>query len=245
MPKSDKPEIKHKQFYYEMTPEQNLKSDLDLETIGALTNYAKEFEDCFIITGGYAIDAHLGGKITRSHEDIDGNFIINSARQQDEVFKFVENALVNEMTKWEIKSKDSKKAVYLEDDGGKEYKDKRRLELKLYESFPADLAFQEKQLINSKGKSYKVNVVEINELIALKIHKFYVMKDGVDTVMDRNTKESDITDLKQLMECPDFKRNKVIETIKERYLTFISDFRRVEDQAQEEFEYILMLTGVK
>lgn len=58
-----------------LTPKFITKSDLDIKTINDLSKYATSVGSQLVLTGGYATEAHLGGKITRAHGHIDCVFL--------------------------------------------------------------------------------------------------------------------------------------------------------------------------
>ena len=83
------------------------KSDTDIATITALDKFAKETGNILVLTGGYAVEAHCRGKITRAHGDIDAHLILTGKKSTDELFSGVRDLLKNESTKWILRDQKS------------------------------------------------------------------------------------------------------------------------------------------
>jgi hypothetical protein len=201
-----------------ITPEQEKKSGLDIQTIKQLSGYAQTKEDILILTGGYATEAHCGGQITRAHGDIDAHYVLTNENEKGDVFSFVGNLVESEDTKWNLRKKSDNKVEYLEDRNDIPFVEKRRLEFTIHDKSFRDYNFQKKKLIDSTGNEVVVNVIGFDELVAGKVHKLFVVKDGVDTKIDRHTDNRDLYDLNRLMKHENFDRTKIIEKVNEMFL---------------------------
>ena len=96
-----------------LTPEFVKKSDMDIATIVALDKFAKETGNILVLTGGYATEAHCGGKITRAHGDIDAHLILTGQKSAGELFFGVRELLSRESTNWILRDQKPDKVVYL------------------------------------------------------------------------------------------------------------------------------------
>ncbi len=221
-----------------ITPEQLRKTDLDFETIKSLAKYAQENDSILVLSGGYATEALCGGNITRPHGDIDAHFLTNEIENSDQIFLEVsENILFKEPTLWKVRKRTNIKVDFLEDDEPKPFFDRRRLEFTLHKKEGVNLATPA-FLINSQGEKIEVYVVEINELLASKIHKLYSLRDGViDDTKDRHTDDRDIYDLKRLLNSSDINQEKQIQILAERHVQAEGE-KNPAGQAQEEYDYI-------
>lgn len=195
-----------------MTPEFIQKSDKDIETITTLNSYAKSNGYTVILYGGYATEAYCGGKIVRPHGDIDCYLVCPTEDVKGEVFNQVENILKKEDTQWTITRPRPDKLELREDNEKKSFFDRRRIELTIH-SDKDDCKYQSKYLVDSKNNSVSVNVIDISTFVAGKIHKFYLLKDGVDTTKDRTSGRSDYEDLNRLLNSSDFDENKMISEL--------------------------------
>ena len=108
-----------------------LKSDRDIETIKSLNKFAKRSGNILVLSGGYAVEAHCGGKITRAHGDIDAHFILTGKVPNDQLLVQAQELLDEENTKWKVKQRIPDKLDYIEDDENKEFFDKRHVEVRL------------------------------------------------------------------------------------------------------------------
>lgn len=195
-----------------MTPEFIQKSDKDIETITTLNSYAKPNGYTVILYGGYATEAYCGGKVVRPHGDIDCYLVCPANKEKDGIFNQIENILKKEDTKWIASRPRLDKLELREDNEDKPFFDRRRIELTIHSDKDYD-KYQSKYLVDSKGNSISVNVIDMSIFVAGKVHKFYLLKDGVDTTKDRTSGRSDYEDLNRLLNSSDFDENKMISEL--------------------------------
>ncbi|KKS32053.1 MAG: hypothetical protein UU93_C0011G0014 [Candidatus Amesbacteria bacterium GW2011_GWA2_42_12] len=208
-----------------LTPEFVKKSDMDIATIVALDKFAKETGNILVLTGGYATEAHCGGKITRAHGDIDAHLILTGQKSAGELFSGVREFLNKESTNWILRDQKPDKVDYLEDDENKEFFGKRRIEVRLNPPHAANVKYPKKKLIDSHGRIVEVCVIDLIEMVSGKIHKIFELKDGVDVAKDRHSSISDHFDLKRLLALP------------------ILDKENIRNKSAEEYDYAISLFG--
>ena len=183
----------------ELTSEFIEKSDKDIDTIKALTEFAVETGNILVLSGGYATEALCGGNISRPHGDIDTHLILTGSKSLEKLFAGIHKLLNNEKTKWKLREKQPDKLEYVEDNENREFFAKRRVEVRMNSPHENNIKYPKKKLINSRGNEIEVCVVDLNEMVIQKIHKFFVLKDGVDTSKDRHSSVSDFFDLRRLL----------------------------------------------
>lgn len=196
-----------------LTSEAIDKSDKDIETIKSLNQFAKDTGNILVLSGGYAVEAHCGGKITRPHGDIDAHLILTGKVSSEELLLKALELLDKESTKWKIKQKTLEKLDYLEDDDTKEFFDKRHVEVRLNTPHENNINYPKHKLINSKGEVVEVIVVDLNQMISEKINKIYETKDNVDTTKDRHPSITDYLDLKRLLNLSGSDKDKVLKVV--------------------------------
>ncbi|MCX6704734.1 MAG: hypothetical protein NT162_00125, partial [Candidatus Woesebacteria bacterium] len=86
-----------------LSAEAIVKSDKDIATIATLEKFATATGNILVLTGGYATEAHCGGKITRAHGDIDAHLILTGQKLTDELFSGIHELLGKESTKWMLR----------------------------------------------------------------------------------------------------------------------------------------------
>ena len=69
----------HDERKTKLTADATLKCDLDIETINSLNKFADGTGNILVLSGGYAVEAHCGGKITRAHGDVDSHLILTGS----------------------------------------------------------------------------------------------------------------------------------------------------------------------
>lgn len=226
-----------------ITPEQIRRTENDLATIKSLSDYAERNKTILVLSGGYATEALCGGNITRPHGDIDACLFVSKTDNIEQIFSVVERDIIHkEQTAWKKYKTTNIKIEFRENNDSKTFFDRRRLELKI-NSKKNITYFIPAFLVNSQGEKIKVNVVEINELLAEKIHKFYSLKDGVDTSKDRHTDDRDIYDLKRLLDSPDKNLKKIFAVLSEKYIEPMENQDSLE-QAKLEYDYVMHLPDV-
>lgn len=200
-----------------ITPEQIRKTDVDIATIDALNKYAENNHTILVLSGGYATEALCGGKITRPHGDIDLHMPIPENQDVAEVFLEIGKIIIKEQTKWSLRKQTDKKVEFIEEDGDIDFFDKRRLELTVHKEEEKPV-FTPANLINSTDKMVNVLTINVNELIASKIHSIYRSKNDVNSKMGRNTNKNDINDIKRLLKLPSYSKEVVLELLTSRYV---------------------------
>lgn len=218
-----------------LTNEAILKSDRDISTISTLTEYANKTGNMLVVHGGYATEALCGGTITRAHGDVDAHIIVTSQTPFDQLMSAIEELLQKEETKWIVRSKKPHKLDYLEDDDTKEFFDKRRVEVTLHNPNPDKPKFSKKKLRDSKDNEIEIYVPDLYELTASKIHKLYLVRNGIDEAVDRHPSKTDLIDLKRLLNVNEFD-NEALFAALVKTIEF-SDPNHAKQQAQEAFDY--------
>jgi len=199
-----------------------VKCDKDIATIATLDVFAKTIGNILVLTGGYAVEALCGGKITRAHGDVDAHLILTGSKSSDEIFSGVRDLLYKEGTKWKLRDQKPDKVDYLEDDENKEFFEKRRVEVRLNAPHEANIKYPKKKLIDSHGKVIEVCIIDLDDMVLGKIHKLFELKDGVDTTIDRDISISDYFDLKRLLALPELDRGDIKNKAPEEYDYVIS-----------------------
>ena len=205
------------------------KSDKDIATMAWLRPLVVKKEGLLVLSGGYAAEALCGGKITRPHGDIDARLIFATKIVPDDLINEIESVLKTEKTKWKTKFKSPAKADFIEDDDSKSFFNKRHLEVgaPLPGWFEADS--EEATLIDSTGKSVKVEVISYEDLVASKLSKLYEVRNGVDTNKDRHTSATDYLDIKRLLTLPRYNKENIFAKLVARIHS--------EEKAHEILEY--------
>ena len=85
------------------------------------------------------------------------------------------------------------------------------------------MKYSKKKLIDSKGGGVEIDVIDLVQTVTEKIHKFYELKDGVDTSKERHSSVSDYYDLKRLLALPEF------------------DKESIKNKSPEEYDYVIAL----
>lgn len=136
--------------------------------MGSIGNYTKQGSNRLVVADGYAVKAHLGGKITRVHGDIDCVFLNLSNLPFDDILSKVEVLLSSEDTMWKLQASKSEKVEWRENNHNISFSDRRRLELKIHQGDWTKSKYALKKLINSKGASINVYVEGIYPTLAKK-----------------------------------------------------------------------------
>lgn len=220
-----------------ITPEQIRKTDLDLVTIKSLNAYAEANGLIIVLTGGYATEALCGGNITRPHGDVDIHILIDNLGVSKQIFSSIEEEIISkEPTNWKTYKQTDTRSEYREEDESKPFFDRRRLEIVLYTN-ENTAWYVPAFLVDSQGEKINVHVVEINDLLAQKIHKLYSLKDGVDTSKERHADDRDIYDLKRLLNSPNIDLEKTLRILAENRVQAEGKRGKI-DQARKEFDYV-------
>lgn len=184
------------------------KSDSDIQTIKDLNKLTTETGNTLVIFGGYATEAHCGGKITRPHGDIDVHILTNES-SSDDLFARIDSVLKQEKTDWKIRNKKLDKVEYIEDVKNKDFFDLRRVEIHVDSLDKSTIKFSKKKLIDSQEKEVEVYVRDLNQLIKHKLQKFYELRNGVDISKDRHSGKSDLFDVRRLLELQELDVEKI------------------------------------
>jgi hypothetical protein len=205
-----------------LTPDFIDKSDKDLSTIKSLDVLARRTGNILVLSSGYATEALCGGNITRAHGDIDAHIILTGIKSKEKLFSGVKEIITKEDTKWKLRNKTLDKFEFIEEDKNKDFFTKRRLEVYLNNSHEYNTKYPKKYLFNSRGEKVRVTVVDLDEMVRQKIHKFYILRGGVDTSKDRHSSKSDFFDLKRLLALPEINGEEIKNKFPEEFNYVVS-----------------------
>ena len=194
-----------------LTPEHIAKTDKDIATLSALSDYAASKGSVLEIAGGYALEAHFGGKITRSHGDMDAVLWLSDTTTQEAAREEITNILFQESTPWaEYPNVKNRKNFieFREVAPEKQFLDSRRLELYMFDRKKMR-PLVEKVLIDSGGQEHKIMVTTIEELVADKVRIFNRTED--ERKNKRPTKQSDIDEFIRIIGHKDFNKGKYLK----------------------------------
>jgi hypothetical protein len=208
----------------DLTPEFIVKSDLDIQTMMSIFEYAKKHHHTVVITGGYATEAQLGGRILRAHGDIDCILLKHTDVANDQIFEEVQAILAKEKTDWQFIRQAANKLDCREKRTDIPFNLRRRFELKIPREKWPESEYEPKTLYNSVGEAVHLTVSSLYPLIREKIHKFYEVRNGVDEVKDRVSSLCDVIDLARLLGSENVNKYELLKHV-----------------TQEEYEYILRL----
>lgn len=200
-----------------LTPKQTAKTDADLKTLGTLGSYAQSHGFDLILSGGYAVEAHGGGHITRPHGDMDAILFVPTTADRSKITTETQSLLQQEPTPWKLLKEKEGFVEFNENAPEKNgWKEIRRLELYFREKYPE---FQPvaKTLIDSNGTVYEVSVEPVEEMVAEKIRTMTNHHKLSDEARRheglRELTPTDISDLLRLMTHPEFSRQKYIQAM--------------------------------
>lgn len=215
----------------ELTSEFIKKWDLDLATVQSLDKVSKENGCLLVVKGGLAVEAHLGGKLSRAHNDIDATFYNLSGLTDSQIFEFVEKHIMAEKTIWELYKKSPEKIEFREKEDKRPFFSRRRLELQVASGLVQEM--EVKKLIFSNGQEINVNVLELYNLVVHKIHKLYMVNTN-PSLAERTTNRSDYTDLRSLIILTKYKKNKAIQNLSK----IIKKASNPVEKATEEYNFV-------
>ena len=204
-----------------LNPAEIEQTDQDLRVLSAFSNLVSEKGAIFALSGGYAVEAHCGGKITRPHGDLDG-YIFNLEEEGTRDLITEAKTKLSRLTgkSWQREVTSDPKNIEIKEigsDGNLLWRG--RLEIYVLNTKPHIV---QRILIDSKGTEYAFNVQDVNVEVAHKLMAFTHTSDDM-----RQTKPTDLVDLKRLLEHSDFDMEKTIEYGSEYYVEF-------EDMNEEE-----------
>jgi len=204
--------------------EQLARWDKDLVTLDLVRNYATSAKYDLIISGGYAVEAHCGGWMTRRHQDMDVALSRRSLfkfNKQAETKKVLARLSQDRGTKWENhETKSDSKIEFRENSEGKTWEQRRRIELDLH-SYPAGGNVQRKFLYDSDGVKHELLVEHIDLLVANKvriINRNLAMSEEAKIQNRRPMTSQDLDELRRLIAQPDFSKEKSIAHIKHHFM---------------------------
>lgn len=204
--------------------EQLDKMASDVKTLSMLHEFAHERGYTFALTGGYAVDALAGGKISRFHGDMDGIVIAPFDASYSAIKEGIEERLLFEETPWEsIKKDDEASLEFREKAPEKEWDMLRRLELDIY---PPGIKTITRTLKDVDGNTHEFGVLGVESMLAAKVLSAVRLnamteeeriKEGL-----REVKKSDREDFQRLLHTPDFNEQATITSLAEA-IRYISD----------------------
>lgn len=213
----------------QLSPEEIKKTDRDIKRIMELTKATTSFGGTLVLMGGYAVEALTGGMITRPHDDVDLEFYL----PQDCNLNNLSNVYIDIInpdhdSNWE-KTLDPDKAFfeYKNNSGSKlqkiegyifklsptpafESPGKLSVRIKKSNGTEYEMPLESVTLIDSEGKSYDVYTQALNEFAALKMQR---LQSQDNDPWSRQFKPSDHSDLKRLVEMPEFSKQSAVEML--------------------------------
>ena len=199
-----------------LSHEQMDKMSSDLVTLSKLRSCAHENGYTFALTGGYAVDAIDGGKISRFHADMDGVFFVPPTVPYETVTKALGEQLLVEETPWELVKDEEGSLEYREADERKEWEMRRRLELDIFEP-SLNTKTMTKTLVDLEGKSQDFDVLSVEDLLAAKVLSMVRLADMTQEEREaaglRDMKVSDKADFHRLLKSPEFNEQATIGSL--------------------------------
>lgn len=198
-----------------------IKYDRDIATIGSLQRYAQENGRTVVLSGGLAVEAHCGGRMTRKHGDIDASLTVKKEEIKQVSTDLQSILLAEKHTKWVLHEENAdspNKIEFRENAPDTPWQDRRRLELLIRSSIPENQV-QKRKLIDSMGKETEVTVDHIAELVAHKVRIFNRERKRTENEpQKRTTNINDETDLKRLIAVSDFESEECIKRLSDYYM---------------------------
>lgn len=220
---------------YKLTPEELSRTDQDIHSIVALKELANKHSTHSVISGGYAVEAHCGGVITRPHRDMDVHWHSNNDLSQN-LLEEVQEILQRDNPEWKVQEKKPGKK-YQFDEVIDPDKKGRRLELSIDK--PLIKKSEIKTLIDSKGNEFEVLVPPLSEVIAKKVIIFSIknaMTPDEKAVDKRPTKLQDIKDFQRLLALSDFNQEECL-----RFLEGYMKYRKKQEGESLSSDHTLIL----
>lgn len=204
--------------------EQLDKMSGDVKTLSMLREFAHERGYTFALTGGYAVDALVGGKISRFHGDMDGIMIAPRDASYPAIKEGIEEKLLVEETPWEsVKEDDEASLEFREKAPDKEWEMRRRLELDIY---PPGIKTATRTLKDVDGYSHEYEVLSVEGLLAAKVlsavrlHQMTEEERVKENL--REVKTSDREDFQRLLHASEFDEEATIHALADA-IRYISD----------------------
>lgn len=228
------------------TPEQIAKSDADLSTFSSLSAYASSINSTLEITGGYAVEAHFGGVMTRPHGDMDAVLWLEDPNSESSAQDTAEALLRQEKTKWGDRLNEKGREHFMElreDAPALTFEERRRIELYTFDKTRAR-PHVKKVLIDSHGQKHEATVTTLDEIVADKVRIFNRTEEEKAT--KRATNQTDIDDFNRLINHPEFSKEKYLETMA-GYLVYKSGGKLHQKDAlilaQEQWQKAIQITS--
>lgn len=181
----------------------------DVKTLSMLHDFAKDRGYVFALTGGYAVDALSGGRISRFHSDMDGIIIAPYDASYSAIKEGIEERLFVEETIWGFIDKDQEGELeYREKAPDKEWDMIRRLEVDIY---PPGVKTVSRVLRDVDNHFHNFEVLTIDGLLAAKVLSTFRLnamteEERVEEGL-REAKISDREDFQRLIHTPGFDEN--------------------------------------
>jgi hypothetical protein len=191
-----------------LTPEQIAKSDRDLASLDAIKGFANSNNCVLQIIGGYATEAHLEGRITRPHRDMDAVLWLDKPETEEDNIKKIKDTLSSDGATWTLLPAEKDHfADYRRENQTEDFSTKGRLELYFYDKKRAKKLIT-KTIVDSRGNIHELDVEPIESLVAGKIAIIQRNLDLGEGELKRRklraTNETDIADLSNLIKHPSF-----------------------------------------
>lgn len=218
----------------ELTTEFKNKWDADLTTIDHIQKSAEGKGCKLIVRGGFATEAFAGGHLTRSHNDIDAQFLNSSNLSEDEIFDIVDKIIKEEKTDWQLYKESSEKIEFREKEDERPFFNRRRLELKIGNA--ASVNPEKKKLFYTDGRKIEVFVPEFYRFVAEKFKKLFDVNDKLEEA-ERESNLSDYTDLKRLVNTAKYNHERTKKELK----SIIKYSDNPTEEAEREYDFIMGL----
>jgi len=206
--------------------EWTIKWDKDIKTMSSLRDHAASKGYGFMVQGGYAVEVHCGGIITRPHQDMDLAYLRNRGENYDQEHETVEveSILGKEThTKWKRHEPQKPGKIDIREVApGVPFEKKRMIEIGLGYSRNPNKGHVMK-LYDSQGQAYEFNVEDIGEMVANKV-RMLIEKAGVQG--QRPTKQQDIDEIQRLVSQPHFNQHQT--------LMYLSDYYKYSEKLSDE-----------
>ncbi len=206
-----------------LASEEVIKSDRDLNTVSSLSAYAKNHGGDIEIGGGYAVEAHCDGKITRPHGDMDIVIWLNSAEDEEQAQADVFDILQGERdhTKWEIRPNEKNREHFInfledkpEDPADSHLSSEQKFfKLRKIELYTFDKSGKrntvERTITDSAGKVYVIRVPELEQIVSEKVRIFN--RNEQEKATHRDSRSADYAELKRLVTHKKFNKDRYLE----------------------------------
>jgi len=187
--------------------EQLDKMASDVKTLSMLRDLAQERGYTFALTGGYAVDALVGGKISRFHGDMDSIMVVPQHTPNAEIKEAIEENLLVEETPWKSVKNEGTSLEFRENAPHKEWEMLRRLELDIY---PSDIKLNivTRTLRDVDGVQHEFEALAIEGILAAKVLSAVRLNEMTEEERIkenlRELKPSDRNDFQRLVHSPEF-----------------------------------------